>query len=346
MNLIRQGIDSAILMGKEVWSFLPCPRSLANTPLAPPPDFALDGRTVVLTGCTSGIGLALIPRLGKARAARVFLCARDAERLAAAASQAKEAWPRTEWTEVALDLTDLRSVAAAAGTIQSASASVHSIIACAGVMMCPFGTTKQGFETQLGVNHLGHAALILRLAPAVPEGGRITLVTSAAHWMAHGITALDTPPTAGTFDTTLAYAESKLANAVFAFELQRKFAAAGRDIAVVAVHPGVVATNLTRHLPDLLQNVWGALAGWLVKTSADGARDVFAAVASTSLVSPTSPRAHQPGTIVCPVYSLTSTVAPPSRDVQDEALGTQLWDWTLKAAKLRVNASLTEVTDA
>jgi NAD(P)-dependent dehydrogenase (short-subunit alcohol dehydrogenase family) len=190
------------------------------------------GRTVVITGATSGIGQAAATELARA-GARVVLAVRNVERgerLAADLPGGAEARP--------LDLTDLASVRAFA---QAWDGPIDVLINNAGVMAVPEGRTKDGFETQIGTNHLGHFALTGLLLGHVAD--RVVTVASGAHRMGK-IDLEDLNWEVRPYKRWPAYGQSKLANLLFTFELQRRLAAAGSPVRAVAAHPGIAATEL------------------------------------------------------------------------------------------------------
>lgn len=200
------------------------------------------GRVAVVTGANTGLGFE-VARILCERGATVVAASRDeAKGKAAVAALGSQA------TFVRLDLASLDSVREAAASIRSAHAAIDLLINNAGVMMTPPATTEDGFELQFGVNHLGHFALtglLLEKMLAVP-GARVVAVTSLAH-------RLGRVPPAGSrrYRRVRAYGDSKLANLVFALELQRRLAAADAEASALAAHPGYARTELTRNLPAL-----------------------------------------------------------------------------------------------
>ena len=201
------------------------------------------GRTVVITGANSGIGLAAARELGRA-GARVVLAVRDERRGAdAAASIPGE-------TEVRrLDLADLASVRAFADAWDG---DIDVLINNAGVMAIPERRTADGFEMQIGTNHLGHFALANLLLPRIRD--RVVVVASGAHRMGE-IRLHDLNWEQGGYKSWRAYGQSKLANLLFTSELQRRLAAAGSEVRAMAAHPGYAATNLQSHTGNVLQHV-------------------------------------------------------------------------------------------
>jgi NAD(P)-dependent dehydrogenase (short-subunit alcohol dehydrogenase family) len=197
------------------------------------------GRTVVVTGANSGIGFHAARELA-AHGAKVILAVRDAE-----GKGADAAARMTGDVEVRkLDLADLSSVRAFASGIEQLDLLVNN----AGVMATPRRETADGFELQLGTNHLGHFALTGLLLDKL-RGGRVTTVSSGAHnigWM-----RFDDLMGERRYQRWLAYGQSKLANLLFAFELQRRADAAGFPLTSTAAHPGYAATNLQMAGPQL-----------------------------------------------------------------------------------------------
>ncbi|WP_078504174.1 oxidoreductase, partial [Streptomyces viridochromogenes] len=198
---------------------------------------ALTGRTAVVTGANSGIGLTAADALARAGAHVVF-AVRDLERGRAAAATVRGS------TEVRrLDLADLSSVREFADAWQGRP--LDLLINNAGVMMLPQQRTADGFEMQFGTNHLGHFALTNLLLPYVTD--RVVTVSSGAHrWFGAQIRFEDLNWTSD-YDPNRAYAQSKLANLLFTLELQRRLTESGSPVRALAAHPGYAATNLQSH---------------------------------------------------------------------------------------------------
>jgi NAD(P)-dependent dehydrogenase (short-subunit alcohol dehydrogenase family) len=201
----------------------------------------MTGRTVVVTGANSGIGAVATRELASA-GAHVVLAVRDPARGEAAAATMPGS------TEVRrLDLADLASVRAfAAGWDRPLDVLVNN----AGVMAVPEGRTKDGFELQLGTNHLGHFALTNLLLPHVTD--RVVIVASGAHRGAK-IDFDDLNSERG-YSRFRAYGQSKLANLLFLLELQRRLEAAGSPVGAHGAHPGWAATNLQSHTGNRIVN--------------------------------------------------------------------------------------------
>lgn len=202
------------------------------------------GRTVLVTGATSGLGLACATALAAA-GARVLLTARDAERGKAALERVlRDGGPGAELVE--LDLADLESVRSAAADVRARTGdTLHVLMNNAGVLGTPPGLTVDGFETQIATNHLGHAALTWLLMPALRAGGaaRVVAVSSIAH-RGPGLDVDDLHFARRPYLASHAYSQSKLANLLFAAELDRRLRATGADVISVAAHPGLTDTEL------------------------------------------------------------------------------------------------------
>ncbi len=205
------------------------------------PSFA--GRTVVVTGANSGIGLAAARELARA-GARVVMGVRNTTK----GEQAAATVPGQREVR-RLDLADLASVRAFADEWDG---DLDVLINNAGVMAIPLSRTKDGFETQFGTNHLGHFALTNLLLPHITD--RVVTVSSVAHRNG-SIDFDDLNWNTRKYDTWAAYGQSKLANLLFTLELQRRLAAAGSDVRAYAVHPGWSATNLQSHASKLMNAV-------------------------------------------------------------------------------------------
>ncbi|WP_431870978.1 oxidoreductase [Nocardiopsis eucommiae] len=192
----------------------------------------LSGRTAVVTGANSGLGLETA-RILAGRGARVVLAVRDTAKGERAAAEIPGA------TEVRrLDLADLASVRAFAAGWKG---DLALLINNAGLMAIPESRTVDGFETQFGVNHLGHFALTNLLLEHVT--GRVVTVSSGLHRSVNRID-FDNPDLEGRYTPYRAYGQSKLANLLFTLELQRRLDEVGSPVLATAAHPGYAATNL------------------------------------------------------------------------------------------------------
>ena len=220
----------------------------------------LTGKTAIVTGASSGIGLATAKAL-VAHGARVILAVRDE----AKGRNAAKAMPGPGGAEVAvLDLASLDSVRAFARDWSRQP--VDLLINNAGVMIPPLSRTADGFELQFGTNHLGHFALTNLLLPNVK--GRVVTVSSSAHRYGR-IDFDDLNWERRRYRAWRAYGQSKLANLLFTAELQRRLTEAGSPVLSMAAHPGYAATNLQSHSDSrLMEFAMGTLGNRLVAQDA------------------------------------------------------------------------------
>ncbi|MFD5077822.1 oxidoreductase [Streptomyces sp. NPDC058371] len=206
------------------------------------------GRIAVVTGANSGLGYVTARELAR-RGARVLLACRSAERGAEAGDRLVADVPGADVEFVRLDLGDLASVRefAAAYPYERLDLLVNN----AGVMALPLGRTADGFETQFGVNHLGHFALTGLLLPALlaTPGARVVTVSSMMHVLSN--IDLGDLNSERSYRRWTAYARSKTANLLFTHELARRLTAAGSDVVAAAAHPGYASTNLQTAGPKL-----------------------------------------------------------------------------------------------
>src|SRR4051794_21106160 len=206
------------------------------------------GRVAVVTGANSGLGLATARELAGAGARGVLAC-RNVDKGASAARQIQSALPDAQVEVEALDLGSLDSVRACAQRFRADHEGLDLLINNAGVMAPPRSTTADGFELQLGTNHLGHFALTGLLIGAMEgrDDARVVTVTSSAHRI--GRIQFDDLQSERRYNRWRAYGQSKLANLLFALELEHRLCAAGSVVRSVAAHPGYAATNLQSAAP-------------------------------------------------------------------------------------------------
>src|ERR1035438_2817541 len=267
----------------------------------------MPGRVVVVTGASSGIGAITASELARA-GARVVLAVRDVARSeAAAATMAGETDVRQ------LDLTSLASVREfAAGW----TGNIDILINNAGIMMVPEGRTADGFELQIGTNHLGHFALTNLLLPHITD--RVVTVSSQLHRSGH-IDLDDLNWELRRYDPGRAYADSKEANLLFTLELQRRLVAAGGRLRAGSAHPGYASTNLAAHLTGFRGMVAGLGVRVLAQDAEHGALPTLYAAAEdipgNSYVGPGG-LGHMRGHPV---------VMAPSKASQDPELAARLW---------------------
>lgn len=218
--------------------------------LADAPDQS--GRTAVITGANSGIGLETARGLA-ALGARVVMACRNPSSAEEARAEVMSALPDAQIDIVTLDLSDLGSVRTAADQLRHRCETVDLIVANAGVLAPARQQTPDGLEMDLGTNFVGHFAFIGELLPRVPAGGRVVTVGSVAH--RRGRIDFDDLAMARRFRVSRAYARSKYAQMVFAVELDRRLQAADRPVLSVMAHPGASRTGVMRGHNRFLQ--WG-----------------------------------------------------------------------------------------
>jgi NAD(P)-dependent dehydrogenase (short-subunit alcohol dehydrogenase family) len=278
------------------------------------------GRTAVVTGANSGLGLACARELAR-HGAHVVLACRDGEKGAAAVRTIHDTVPGAELELAELDLGDLSSIASFADGFRSRGEGLDLLINNAGVMAPPRRETDDGFELQFGTNHLGHFALTARLLGAM-EGrpdARVVTLSSNAHKM--GRIEFDDLQSERGYLRWSAYAQSKLANLMFALELDRRLRASGSKVASLAAHPGYAATNLQSAAPPALDRLVMKVTNLLVAQSAEaGALPVLYAATAPGL---------EGGCYVGPdgigEFRGHPRLVTPSRAARDEKAAARLW---------------------
>jgi NAD(P)-dependent dehydrogenase (short-subunit alcohol dehydrogenase family) len=224
----------------------------------------LSGKVALVTGANSGLGFATAKGLA-AHGARVILGCRDASKAKAAMAAIGALVPKAKLEFLPGDLSDQGSVRKAAGLLKSRHAQLHIQVNNAGIMTLPYGKTKDGFEMLFGTNYLGHFALtglLFELTSQTP-GARIVTVTSLSERVGR-LPLDDLNWEKSGYSKRGAYARSKLANLVFALELDRRLRQAGVDAISVAAHPGYSATNIVygggHGGQSLMRSLWNAMA--------------------------------------------------------------------------------------
>src|SRR5215467_9367417 len=245
------------------------------------------GRVALVTGGNSGLGYQTVLQLAR-RGARVLLAARDRARGTAALERLRAETPGSRAELAQIDLADLTSVERFATGFLAGGQELDVLVNNAGVMAIPHReTTAQGYERQLGTNHLGHFALTGRLLPALARrpGSRVVTVSSNQHKRAKAIDFGDLQGERS-YRPWGAYAQSKLANAMFVLELDRRLRAAGLDVVSAGAHPGFAHTNLQVSGPrsggtSLVARGMGLATRLFAQPARDGARPtLYAATAA------------------------------------------------------------------
>ena len=209
------------------------------------------GRTFLVTGANAGIGYETARVLAR-RGARVLMACRSQERAEQAIDQILDEAPHADLEFLPLDQADLNSIAAAVERIEQEER-LDVLVNNAGVMLPPLSRTADGFELTFGVNHLGTFALTCQLLDKLAQtrDSRVVVTSSLAHKAAQ--IRFNDPNCDGEYIGWERYAMSKLANLLFALELDRRLRARDVPVGAVACHPGVASTEIARHLPGALQ---------------------------------------------------------------------------------------------
>lgn len=292
---------------------------------------SLKGKVIIVTGGNSGLGKQSVLDLARHEPQEIWLTARTTEKADQAIADIKQKVPNANIKPLALDLTSLDSVKAAARTFSDVSSRLDLVMANAGCMAAPEELTQDGYELQFGTNHVGHALLVKLLTPildktaAEPDADvRVVFLSSAAVAMApKGGIVFDSLKTTQAFMSTWTrYGQSKLANALYARAMARKKS----NWTVTAVHPGVINTNLSHYMTD--SSWWAGPAlfffGWLLTTVEDGVLNQLWAL--------TGPKGDvKSGTLYYPVGLATGGQRGPY--TEDDAVAERLWEWTEEELK-------------
>jgi NAD(P)-dependent dehydrogenase (short-subunit alcohol dehydrogenase family) len=279
------------------------------------------GRTAIVTGANSGLGFVIARELARA-GAHVIVASRDPDRGAKAMGAIKAAHPAANVEVAQLDLASLVSVRAFATHFIASHNQLDLLINNAGIMAAPYRRTADGFELQFGTNHLGHFALTGLLMPAFNQrlGTRVATMSSNLH--KGGEIRFDDLQGEQHYSRWGAYGQSKLANLLFALELDRRLKAAGLPMISVAAHPGYSATNLQMSGPPLQERIVMRLANRLFAQSAEmGALPMIYAATYPDLpggsyVGPDGPREARG----------YPALVQPSERAKDAATAKRLWE--------------------
>ena len=233
----------------------------------------LSGKTILVTGGNSGLGFEAVKAFA-GKGAHVILACRSVIKGNDAVLKIKETHPKADIVVKELDLSNLKSISNFAATFTKENKQLDVLLNNAGIMMVPYGLTTDGFEKQIGTNHLGHFALtglLLDLLKATPKS-RVVNVSS----MAHKSGVMDTDnllyENGKDYSPIKAYGRSKLSNLLFTYELQRFFEKNKIDTIAVAAHPGVSDTNLFNHAaPKWLMNLLRPLFLFMIQPASMGA---------------------------------------------------------------------------
>jgi NAD(P)-dependent dehydrogenase (short-subunit alcohol dehydrogenase family) len=243
----------------------------------------LTGRVAVVTGANTGLGLETARELA-AKNATVVLAVRDLGKGERARADITAGVPDADVSVQTLDLASLESIRSASADLHERFDAIDLLVNNAGVMFTPKSTTADGFELQLGVNHLGHFALTGLLLDLMlgAEGSRIVTVSSNAHKFKSTFDPADLAGTDG-YSRTAAYGRSKVANLLFTYELQRRLAAADARTIALAAHPGGSNTELGRNVPAAMRAL-GVVFRPFMQSAAMGAMPTLRAATDPAAV--------------------------------------------------------------
>lgn len=241
----------------------------------------LEGRTYVVTGANTGIGLATVEDLAR-RGGRVVLACRSAAKTQPVIDELRAATGNDALEHLPLDLADLDSVRGAVSTLRERGEPIDVLVANAGVAG-QRGQTAQGFELAFGINHLGHFLLVTELLDLLRAAApaRVVVVSSDSHYAAKGLDVAALRRPTRTITGMREYERSKLANVVFAQELARRVPV--DEVAVHALHPGVIASDIWRRIPWPIRPLMTAR----MRTTEEGARTSLWCATSDDLVGQT-----------------------------------------------------------
>jgi WW domain-containing oxidoreductase len=270
---------------------------------------SLQGKTILVTGANSGLGQEAA-RVLSLRGARVLAAARTIEKARdACAAFGAEVVP------LACELSDPASVRGCVDAVRRLGHRLDAVICNAGIMALPKLQQAYGIELQLFTNHVGHFILVTGLLDRLADDGRVVMLSSGAHKMApKGGIQFDDLSGERRYTPWGNYGQSKMANLLFAKELARRFAGTKRT--ANAVHPGVIETNLGRHMNPIARVLFGLTGPLFLKSVPQGAAtEVYVAV-------------HPAAAAISGAYFADCNVAKPRRDAEDPALAARLWEVT------------------
>ena len=269
----------------------------------------LKGKTILVTGCNSGLGLETA-RVLVNRGARVIGTGRTAQKVKDATSAFGSGV-----TPLACELSDPTSVRACVEAVKKDGARLDAIICNAGIMALPELKQAYGYELQFFTNHIGHFILTTGLLDRLGDKGRVVILSSGAHFAAprEGIQFDNLSGEKG-YASWGAYGQAKLANLLFAKELSRRLADTGKT--ANAIHPGVIQTNLARNMPAAARFIFGFAGPFVLKNVAQGAAtQCYVAV-------------HPDAASISGEYFADCNIAKSSEISRDAALATKLWTQT------------------
>lgn len=287
----------------------------------------LDGKTAIVTGSNTGIGRVTVEDF-VSRGCRVIMACRDLQKAEKAAAEVRLATAGVEGAGSVLvhrlDLASLASVRDCAQNILTSEPQIHILVNNAGIMACPKGLTEDGFEMQFGVNHLGHFLFTCLLLPRIRSSAPSRIVTVSSFTHVGGSINFEDLMWENSYNPSLAYTRSKLANVIFSKELGDRLQ--GTGVTTYCLNPGVVATELGRHFDTAffpgVTWMFNHLAHVFCKTPALGAQTSIYCALEESLASETG------------LYYSDCKRKAPSSKAQDRDLCRKLWDVSASLAGL------------
>jgi WW domain-containing oxidoreductase len=271
----------------------------------------LAGRTMLVTGCSSGLGLETIRALATT-GARIIATARTLDKSRAACQGAAEAGTmKGDFLPLACELSEPASIRACIDAVKSSAGPLDAIVCNAGIMAPPALRQAHGYELQFFTNHIGHFILVTGLLDRLAPTGRVVVVASNAHRRAPAGIDFDNLSGARGYSPMRTYGQSKLANVLFTRELARRLASGAQT--ANCLHPGVIATNLMRTVPLVGRVALSLAAPLVLKTAAEGA--------ATQCYLATSPSVAN----VTGAYYRDCNPAEPSSVAKDAAMAARLW---------------------
>ncbi|XP_011404099.1 PREDICTED: retinol dehydrogenase 12-like [Amphimedon queenslandica] len=283
----------------------------------------LDGKTVIITGANTGIGKETAIDLAK-RGARVIVACRDEKRGSDAVRDIKAASKSEEVILKKLDLASLASIRRFSEEVLQEESHIDILINNAGVMLCPYYLTKDGFELQFGTNHLGHFLLTNLLLDRIKESApsRIVTVSSDGHY--YGSLDFDDMMWSRSYKSFGSYTRSKLANVMFSRELAKRLE--GTGVSTYSLHPGAINTDLTRHMVAgwkiIFAPIFYALMWFLTKTPKQGAQTTLHCAVSEEAEGVTGK------------YWSNCAVKKPNKLALIDEDCTKLWEYSTEKVKL------------
>lgn len=287
----------------------------------------LDGKTAIVTGSNTGIGKCTVLDFVK-RGARVIMACRSVEKAEAAAKEIHEATKDVPGAGtvhvVKLDLGSLTSVRQCAKELLQNENRINLLVNNAGIMACPQTKTEDGFETQFGVNHLGHFLFTCLLLPRIIRSAPARIVTVSSKLHENGNINFDDVNLENSYGPARAYSQSKLANVLFSSELARRLQ--GTGVTTYSLHPGVVRTDIGRNLNAAYfrgaQSILHGMAALFFKTAEEGAQTTIYCSVDEKLADKTG------------LYYSDCKEKTPSRKARDAEAAKKLWGLSAKLVGL------------